>query len=92
MDRHAVYVTATDRAGEIVTFRVGQPTDWRTAQKRWDRLDERRRTRGLTIRANRRTYEARPAGLEVRAVDRHGVGHGAIRHARAMPVPYLAAR
>lgn len=88
--KHAVYVTAEDFLGERVTFRVGLPTDWHTAQDRWLRLDDQRRGRGLTIRYGGRLYAAH--ACEVRSVDRHGRGLGSQRHAEAVNVPYKIVR
>lgn len=96
-ERHAVYATC-EIAGEKITFRIGQPTDWRRAQARWERLYPISATsrnvlgrvtlailRGR-VRHARRWY--RVSFMEVRAVDRHGRGLGSERHERAIPVPY----
>lgn len=86
MNRHAVYATCRI-AGETVTFRIGQPTDWARAQARWERLYPKPMILGR-IRHARRWYRA--AFLEVRATDRHGRGLGSERHERAIPLPYRA--
>lgn len=86
-EKHAVYATS---AIDNVTFRVGQPTDWDTAQARWSRLTPSAATPTGRILANRRSYPVK--FYEVRTVDRHGRGLGAERHARALPVPYRAHR
>lgn len=85
MTRHAAYVTAEDFLGDRVTFRAGLPTDWDTAQRRWLRLDDARRRRGLIVRWQGRIYAAH--AVEVRAVDRHGRGLGSERHGQAFTVP-----
>lgn len=91
MERHAVYAIAADHTGEEEAFRIGQPTDWDSAQSRWLRLDDRRRAgRAIRIRHARRLYTVR--FFEVRSVDRHGRGLGSARHGRAFPVPYRSAR
>lgn len=90
MTRHAVYVTAEDFLGQREAFRVGLPTDWDTAQRRWLRLDDNRRGRGLTVRWQGRRYVA--VAVEVRSVDRHGRGLGSHRHATAFTVPYRTVR
>lgn len=86
MEKHAVYaVTGTE------TFRVGLPVDWRAAQARWLRLDDRRRAgKRLRVRWMRRHYRVR--FFEVRTVDYHGRGLGSERHGLAFPVPYRACR
>lgn len=95
-DQHAVYANCRDARGERLTFRVGQPTDWPTAQDRWLRLDDRRRAlvrQALVrqaIRWARRRYTVE--NFEVRTVNRHGQGLGAERHAAAIPVPYRSCR
>lgn len=84
-ERHAVYAVTT--AG--VTFRVGLPVDWHTAQARWLRLDDRRRAGRVRVRHMRRWYTVQ--ALEVRSADKHGrsLAHTE-RHATALPVPYRA--
>jgi hypothetical protein len=84
---HAVFATCMDYTGERLTFRVGQPVDWFTAQNRWERLDGARALR-RAIRWARRRYAVQH--FEVRAVNRHGQGLGSDRHATAIPVPYRA--
>lgn len=94
--QHAVYAVAhvgRDRRGlgrgQTVAFRVGQPVDREAAQKRWTRLDDRRRAgRRPFVRWSRRKYVV--AFFEVRAVDYHGRGLGSQRHSDAFPVPYRA--
>lgn len=88
-DRHAVFVTCETKSGHLA-FRVGQPTDWDAAVRRWDRLDRLRTRRGLSVRHDGRQYAVK--AVEVRAVDSHGRGIGAERHSYAFPVPYRAAR
>lgn len=91
MTKHALYATARDSAGEREHFRIGQPTDFLTAQRRWLRLDDRRLlNRRPVVRANRRQYVVE--FFEVRAVDRHGRGLGSERHTLAHPVPFRAAK
>lgn len=93
-NRHAVYAVAEDWFGKQETFRIGLPTDWDRAIARWYRLDNRKRAgRAIRIRWNRRTYTVKH--FEVRSVDQHGRGLSSAaddRHARAFPVPYIAAR
>jgi hypothetical protein len=81
MSKHAVYATTT----QGVTFRIGQPTDWRTAQERWLRLYPDPVTTGY-IKHMRRKYPVK--FYEVRSTDRDGYGLGSERHSRAIPVPY----
>lgn len=81
--RHAVYATSTI---DGVSFRVGQPVDWDTAQARWSRLSPSAAATPGFILANRRSYPIK--FYEVRAVDRHGRGLGSARHAEALTVPY----
>lgn len=88
--KHAVYANTSARNGERLTFRVGLPVDWNTAQDRWNRLDKRRASRTIHVRNMRRTY--RVDSLEVRAVDYNGRGLGSDRHSLAFPVPYRAAK
>lgn len=93
IEKSAVYAVtaARDKAGRHVTFRIGLPTDWNTAQSRWDRLDTARRAgRKVRVRWMRRRY--RVLWLEVRAVDYHGRGLGSERHRDAFTVPYRAVR
>lgn len=93
-ERHAVYVTIHP-TGLNLSFRIGQPTDWHTAQARWQRLDDRNRAdRVQVLRHDGRRYPVKlgHAFFEVRAVDAHGRGLGAERHALAFPVPYRALR
>jgi hypothetical protein len=92
MTKHAVYATTT----QGVTFRVGQPTTWQQAQDRWTRLANRaggfggQPKRRVRVRHDGRLYVAEH--FEVRAVDRHGRGLGAERHALAMIAPYRAVK
>lgn len=93
LEKAAVYAitTARDAAGRRITFRVGQPVDWNTAQARWTRLDDVRRAgRAIRIGWMRRRYKV--AFLEVRTVDYHGRGLGSERHRDAFTVPYRAVR
>lgn len=84
---HAVYAICKQPNGGTVSFRVGLAVDWNTAQARWQRLDNRRIAgRRPIVKANRRQYVV--DFYEVRAVDRHGRGLGAERHATALTVPY----
>lgn len=84
-ERHAVYANTS----EGVTFRIGRPVSWDAAVARWYRLDDTRRE-GIPhrVRHERRWYSVE--SFEVRAVDRHGVGLGSERHARAIHIPYIA--
>jgi hypothetical protein len=84
-ERHATFANCPTPEG-TVTFRVGQPTDWSTAQDRWLRLDNFRVAGRARIHYMRRSYPV--ASFEVRATDRHGRGLGSDRHARAITVPY----
>lgn len=98
MERHAVYVTCETKQGDRITFRVGQPTDWRTAGERWQRLADRQQgfngvpARAIRVRFDGKTYTARRACIEVRSVDSFGRGLGADRHHTAFPVPYRAVK
>lgn len=92
---HALYAICYDRhgvkSGESVTFRVGLPVDWTTAQNRWERYDSQRRAgRAIRIMWMRRRYTVR--WLEVRTVDRNGRGLGSERHGNAFTVPCRMAR
>lgn len=95
-DRHAVYaITGSPDPTERVAFRVGQPTDWNTAQARYERLYSRQRglgqpARKVRVRHDGRIYSA--TTFEVRAVDKHGKGLGSARHATAIIAPYRAVR
>lgn len=81
-DRHAVYLITDGPC-----FRIGQPTDWDTAIRRWDRLNPATTPR-VRVRWYGRWYAVQWA--EVRSVDVHGIGQGSERHGRAIPVPYRA--
>jgi hypothetical protein len=93
---HAVYANCISRKGDRLTFRVGQPTDWDTAQRRWSRLDDRRAgfngvaARAILVPWMRRQY--RVESFEVRTVDRNGRGLGSLRHGQAFPIPYRLVR
>lgn len=86
MTNTATYVTCDLPEGDTITFRVGVPTDWNTAQDRWLRLDDARIAGNLNIRYMRRSYAVR--FVEVRSTDKHGRGLGSERHWNAIPVPY----
>ena len=96
--RHAVYaITDNVKHGEHIAFRVGQPTDWNTAQLRYERLYCRSRgnlglgdARPVKVRHDGRLYNVKD--FEVRAVDRFGRGLGSERHATALITPYRAVR
>jgi hypothetical protein len=91
MSKHALYATCETPSGLALTFRLGQPVDWRTASDRWSRLDDKRHAgRSFAIRWMRRRYSVR--FFEVRAVDENGRGLGSDRHSLAFPVPFRLCR
>lgn len=96
---HALYATCETNDGtQTITFRVGQPGGLARAHRWFERLwaaggiyrGQRNPLVTARVRYRRRWYVVR--FMEVRAVDRHGRGLGAERHARAIPVPYRAAQ
>ena len=98
-ERHALYATCDTRDGGTITFRVGQPVyGWHGALARFHRLwtdgaidqGQKAPLARARVRWDRRWYRVR--FMEVRAVDRNGVGLGSERHSRAIPVPYRSAR
>lgn len=91
-DRHALFAIASVPEGpHALSFRVGQPVDWNTAQARWQRLDDRRIAgRKQYVRHDGRRYPV--AAFEVRAVDKFGRGLGSDRHKLAFPVPFRLCR
>jgi hypothetical protein len=95
-DKHAVYANCVSSTGHSLTFRVGLPIDWSSAQERWYRLDDLRRgmngqtARSIRIWWNRHRYTVE--SFEVRSVDYNGRGLGSERHERAFPVPYRLLR
>lgn len=90
--KHALFVTCDTKHGSL-TFRVGQPTDWTTAQARWQRIADRAQgfyvpARRVTVKHDGRSYPISPVMVEVRSVDAHGRGLGSERHGKAFPVPF----
>ncbi len=94
--KHAVYaITDNVKYGEHVAFRVGQPTNWHTAQGRYERLYSRSRgiakpARPVRVKHDGRIYSVKD--FEVRSVDKFGRGLGSERHERAIVALYRAVR
>ena len=72
-------------AGNSMTIRLGQPTDIDTAWQRWDRLDQKRRAKGLKVVLDGKVREV--AFLEMRTVDQFVRGLGRPDHFNALRMP-----
>lgn len=72
-------------AGNSTTIRLGKPTDYNTAWRRWDRLDRKRTSKGLSVLIDGKRRDV--AFLEMRTVDSMGRGLGRPDHFNALRMP-----